>query len=57
MIEKKFRVAGFVHSPVGLPEDLTAEQFARAFGSAEDARFKELVEKIRQKIHKLPGHR
>jgi hypothetical protein len=56
-LEKGFRVEDYLPDFTGLREGLMAAQFARAYGSAGGKRFRAEVEKIRDRIRALPGHR
>jgi hypothetical protein len=55
-IEKAFRIADYAISPRGLPEGLTAEQFAKQYGSIKDERYLRLQADIRKRIAALPGY-
>ena len=56
-IEKSFRTADYALSPRGLPEGLTAEQFAKQYGSLKDERYLRLQSDIRKRIAELPGYK
>lgn len=56
-IEKSFRIADFAISPRGLPEGLSAAEFAKKYGSLKDERFLRVQEDIRKRIVALPGYR
>ncbi|HTU89521.1 MAG TPA: hypothetical protein VMF69_05435 [Gemmataceae bacterium] len=55
-IEKSFHIGDYAISPRGLPEGLTAEEFAKKYGSLKDERFLRLQEDIRKRIAALPGY-
>ncbi len=56
-IEKSFRIADYAISPRGLPEGLTAAEFAKKYGSIKDDRYLRLQDDIRKRIDALPGYR
>ncbi|MHB1424727.1 MAG: hypothetical protein ACYC3I_16275 [Gemmataceae bacterium] len=56
-IEKGFRIDDYAISPRGLPEGLTAEEFAKKYGSLKDERYTRLEKDIRKRIDELPGFR
>jgi hypothetical protein len=56
-IEKSFRIGDYAISPRGLPEGLTAAEFAKKYGSLKDDRYLRLQEDIRMRIDSLPGYR
>jgi hypothetical protein len=56
-IEKSFRIGDYAISPRGLPEGLTAAEFAKKYGSLKDDRYLRLQEDIRKRIDSLPGYR
>jgi hypothetical protein len=51
-----FLVTDFVPDAKGLREGLSAEQFARDYGSTDDKRFQRELAGLRQRIRDLPGH-
>ncbi len=55
-IEKSFRIADYAISPKGLPEGLTAAEFAKQYGSIDDERFQRMKADIRKRINALPGY-
>jgi hypothetical protein len=55
-VEKAFTVADYALSPKGLPEGLTAEAFAKQYGSLKDERFLRVVADLRKRIAALPGY-
>jgi hypothetical protein len=55
-VEKTFTVADYALSPKGLPEGLTAEEFAKQYGSLKDDRFLRAVADLRKRIEALPGY-
>jgi hypothetical protein len=56
-IEKSFRIDDYAISPRGLPEGLTAAEFAKKYGSVRDDRYLRLEADIRKRIDALPGYR
>jgi hypothetical protein len=56
-IEKSFRISDYAISPRGLPEGLTAEQFAKEYGSLKDERYLRTQSDIRKRIAALPGYK
>jgi hypothetical protein len=56
-IEKSFRIADYAISPKGLPEGLTAAQFAKQYGSIVDERFLRMQADLRKRIDALPSSR
>ena len=56
-IEKTFRIGDFAISPRGLPEGLTAAEFAKQYGSIKDDRYRRLEADIRKRIASLPGYK
>jgi hypothetical protein len=56
-MERSFRVGDYAISPRGLPEGLTATEFAKKYGSLKDERYLRLQEDIRKRIESLPGYR
>lgn len=56
-IEKSFRIADYAISPRGLPEGLTATEFAKKYGSIKDDRYLRVQEDIRKRIDALLGYR
>jgi hypothetical protein len=56
-VEKSFTVAAYAIPPKGLPEGLTAAQFAKRYGSTKDERFQRELGEIRKRIEALPGLR
>jgi hypothetical protein len=56
-IEKTFRIDDYAISPRGLPEGLTAADFAKKYGSLKDERYLRLQDDIRKRIAALPGYR
>jgi len=56
-LAKGFRVADYLPELKGLREGLTAEQFARDYGSPTDKRFRAEVDRIRRRISDLPAYR
>ncbi len=56
-VEKAFRIGDYAISPRGLPEGLTAAQFANKYGSLKDERFQRLQSDIKKRIDGLPGYR
>jgi uncharacterized protein YfiM (DUF2279 family) len=55
-VEKSFRVGDFAISPRGLPEGLSAAEFAKKYGSLKDHRYLRVQEDIRKRIAALPGY-
>jgi hypothetical protein len=55
-LAKGFTVKDYLPDARGLREDLSAEQFARDYGSATDERFKAEVAGIRKRIAALPSY-
>jgi hypothetical protein len=55
-IEKSFRIDDYAISPRGLPEGLTADEFAKKYGSLKDERYLRVQEDIRKRIAALPGY-
>ena len=55
-IEKSFTVADYALPPRGLPEGLTAEEFAKQYGSLKDDRFLRELAQLRKRIGALPGY-
>jgi hypothetical protein len=53
-LEKTFRPAHFLPDIGGLKEDLQAADFAKEYGSFSDKRFLDQMQRIRERIHKLP---
>jgi hypothetical protein len=56
-LEKSFRIDDYAISPRGLPEGLTAEEFAKKYGSLKDERYLRVQEDIRKRIATLPGYK
>jgi hypothetical protein len=56
-LARKFRPADYVPDPAGLREGLSAEQFARDYGSVSDQRFRTELERLRRRIRELPAFR
>jgi hypothetical protein len=52
-----FTVNDYLPDAAGLREGLSAEAFAKDYGSVSDRRFKAEVDKIRRRIQALPGHK
>jgi hypothetical protein len=55
MLTRRFEVKAYLPDPMGLREGLSAEQFARDFGSLEDERFKKELAGIRKRVDQLYG--
>jgi hypothetical protein len=55
-IEKSFRIDEYAIPPRGLPEGLTAKEFAEKYGSLKDERYLRVQEDIRKRIAALPGY-
>jgi hypothetical protein len=55
-IEKSFTVADYALPPKGLIEGLSAEQFAKQYGSLKDDRFLRVLADLRKRIDALPGY-
>ena len=55
-VEKGFTVADYALSPKGLPEGLSAAEFARQYGSIKDERFLRMQRDLRKRIEALPGY-
>ncbi len=56
-IEKSFTVADYALPPRGLVEGLTADEFAKQYGSLNDERFLRVVADLRKRIDALPGYK
>ncbi|HXG10513.1 MAG TPA: hypothetical protein VNK04_12195 [Gemmataceae bacterium] len=52
-----FTVAAYLPDLAGLPEGLSREAFARAYGSVSDERFRAERQRLRDRILALPGYR
>jgi hypothetical protein len=53
-LARKLRPADYLPDPAGLREGLTAEQFAKDYGSVTDQRFRTELEKLRRRVQELP---
>lgn len=51
-----FSVASFMPDVAGLPEHISAKDFAAQFGSQSDLRFTKQLKEIDERIQKLPGY-
>jgi len=54
-LAQQLRPADYLPDPAGLREGLSAEQFARDYGSLADKRFRTELERLRQRILDLPA--
>lgn len=55
-LAKSFRVADYVLSPKGLPENMDRDEFTRRYGSTSDERFLEKQDALRKRLLALPGY-
>jgi len=54
-LARNFEVKTYLPDPVGLREGLSAEQFAKDYGSLQDERFQKELAGIRKRVEALPG--
>jgi hypothetical protein len=57
LLSKEFRGADFCPDPAGQPEGLSAEAFAKEYGSLSDERFRKAVAGLKDRVEALEVHR